>query len=399
MLGAHVQRPKTLSIEPNSGDVLFVLNRYRGEEEEKIRGTWAIVTNVTDGVAVPGQDGVGDLSLDDGNVTSPAYMPGQRVQPFYLDPTREPKKITLLSGDLHPENMYGIYRLDGDKLHIAYRKQGPPPEKFESTSGSGVTLLVLQRLKTPAGAGGALDHNGNATANIAAKPEQNQTLVVNPAAELKALQGQWNVVRVEKGGATDRLWVKDFLTVGRQFHFVGTDLRVRNVGQNGFRMYACSVGSNSVPRWIDLHRPNDQSGGLFALGVYEIKGDQLKLCLANCESLRGTTQRPKSLAVEPLSGNVLLTLERYRPSADETDIQGHWSVATRIEDGETISSDTYRGRYAFMEYGAFFFGPKGTKGWGYLLDPRKQPKTITMQPSGYVDKKCEAARTSGDLQV
>jgi len=32
-----------------------------------------------------------------------------------------------------------------DRLWIAYRVGGPAPEKFESTPGSGVTLLELQR--------------------------------------------------------------------------------------------------------------------------------------------------------------------------------------------------------------------------------------------------------------
>ena len=111
--------------------------------------------------------------------------------------------------------------------------------------------------------------------------------VINPTTELNALQGPWNIVRVEKGDATDRLWGKDFLTVGRRFHFDGADLKIPNIGQVYFAMYACSVGSNAFPRWIDLHQSKDNLGGLFALGVYEIKGDQLKLCLAKCESSRG----------------------------------------------------------------------------------------------------------------
>ena len=122
-------------------------------------------------MAVPGQDRVGELSLDDGYATSPAYLPGQRLQPFYLDPTREPKKITFLSGNLHPENMYGIYRLDGDNLHIAYRKQGPTPEKFKSTPGSGVTVLLLQKLEAPTGTGGAPVPNAS-VANSTAEREK-----------------------------------------------------------------------------------------------------------------------------------------------------------------------------------------------------------------------------------
>jgi RND family efflux transporter MFP subunit len=49
-----------------------------------------------------------------------------------------------------PKEFPGIYRFDGDRLTIAYRQDGPAPEKFESTPGSGVTLLELKRGETVA---------------------------------------------------------------------------------------------------------------------------------------------------------------------------------------------------------------------------------------------------------
>ena len=70
-------------------------------------------------------------------------------------------------------------------------------------------------------------------------------------------------------------------------------------------------------------------------------------------------------------------------------------MITRIEDGETISRDTNLGQYAFLEYAAFFYGPKGTEGWGYVLDPGKRPKTITMHASGYGGKSAKPQEILG----
>ena len=101
---------------------------------------------------------------------------------FVLDPTKSPGRIAMYSRDMPWGVMmarspraaeFGIYKFEGDNLIIAVRQggappplatargarggfaadfgpqppnAGPPPEKFESTLGSGVTLLVLQRL-------------------------------------------------------------------------------------------------------------------------------------------------------------------------------------------------------------------------------------------------------------
>ena len=58
---------------------------------------------------------------------------------YVLEPAKEPKTITLFarlspmrSGDRVEEaELIGIYKLEGDRLTIAFRKNGPRPEKFE----------------------------------------------------------------------------------------------------------------------------------------------------------------------------------------------------------------------------------------------------------------------------
>ena len=67
---------------------------------------------------------------------------------FAVDSVKEPKRITI-SGWQTPgyELLHGIYKFDADRLTIAYRIDGPAPEKFESPPGSGVTLLVMEKAK------------------------------------------------------------------------------------------------------------------------------------------------------------------------------------------------------------------------------------------------------------
>ena len=73
-----------------------------------------------------------------------------------MEPATEPKTITILRplkfGEFKPtgQNLFGIYKFDGDRLVVAYREGGPRPDTFESNPGSGVTLLVLEKPKPPA---------------------------------------------------------------------------------------------------------------------------------------------------------------------------------------------------------------------------------------------------------
>ena len=70
---------------------------------------------------------------------------------------------------------------------------------------------------------------------------------------------------------------------------------------------------------------------LAALGIYEVAGDTLKLCLAQYSSSVVGQQRPKDFDIGPGSANILLMLKRSRASADEKAIQGQWVVTNQID--------------------------------------------------------------------
>ena len=195
------QRPKGFQVEPGSEDLLLVLERYQPSDDEKaIQNNWTVVSQVEDGKVVAEEnyretrfefysEGCGNefiiLGLDfpptgafdsisslfqarSGIALNPASQPkpsrssaksGANPGRFALNPVSQPKSITfftermtLESGitSVVPETRHGIYKFEGNRLTIAFRKGDTPPEKFESKPGMGVTLLVLERSKPAA---------------------------------------------------------------------------------------------------------------------------------------------------------------------------------------------------------------------------------------------------------
>ena len=167
-----------------------------------------------------------------------------------------------------------------------------------------------------------------------------------------------------------------------------------------------TVGSSAAPKWIDLYGESQSSSRLFALGLYEIEGEKLKLCLAR--NLSPGATRPKGFAAGPSSDTVLLELECYQPSADEARLRGDgtWELRQVIINGEPIPSFTHGRPYLhFSEYECYLYGfftaigPEkraalrdyldyplgsngpGTRNWQYFLDPASQPKKITFVES------------------
>ena len=152
------QRPS--QFDRNSGDAVLLLERDQPSDDERaLQGQRTLISQIEDGTTIPERKIRGRmLNFIWGNVFSAMLVINdERYQissgTYVLEPAKEPKTITLFarlspmrSGDRVEEaELIGIYKLEGDRLTIAFRKNGPRPEKFESPPGSGVTLLVLER--------------------------------------------------------------------------------------------------------------------------------------------------------------------------------------------------------------------------------------------------------------
>ena len=415
------QQPKKLALEPGSSNVLLTLQRYQSSPDENaMQGEWSMVTFIVDGKDVSSVYGK-DFSFLANTYYGGVLVP-ESLGLFALDPAKEPRTITFtyrtpLQGDKKGE-LYGIYRFDGERLTITYRKDGPRPEKFESPAGSGITLLVLERkkqesetapttsapppsAKKPEPINAAFPEVPFAPGEPAApeaavgKAEEKRAPAVNPAAEVKALQGEWKVVGVEKGNAVDswrlptRMRPTEAIDPGSIARVkTGEGILITHDFKHAIAgVFQYRIDPTASPKTIDLLGTSRGSGAtatkeLSALGIYEIQGDRLKLCLTKYLSSVTSEQRPDHFAIEPTSGNVLLVLDRYRPSEEEQAIQGQWRIATEVDDGEVVPEDAKRPRKLSLGPDTFFKQtsdprPETDRGL-YLMDPSKQPKAITL---------------------
>ena len=138
---------------------------------------------------------------------------------------------------------------------------------------------------------------------------------VNPAAELKALDGRWRVAEFKKGGNADASWSLGLEKIDlEKIHFFvffnGNDFAMLENEQSQAPVFQYAVDPTVRPKTIDL--PGAQ-GEFIALGNYEIEGDRLRVCLAKCRPALKTDQRPMDFSAGPGSSAVVFVLERVKP--------------------------------------------------------------------------------------
>jgi RND family efflux transporter MFP subunit len=168
------QRPPSFAVDPNSGDILFILDRLQPSKDEQglesSGGRWAVTSLIDDGKPVAdGQRSYREWTFADNRFVSLICTNDanglqnsafSRMFGLYrLNADNQPKQITLFAnvgngaGNFERKNFQGIYKFEGGRLTIAYREGDKPPEQFEAKPGSPVTLLTLERLAKAAPAG------------------------------------------------------------------------------------------------------------------------------------------------------------------------------------------------------------------------------------------------------
>jgi len=419
---ASVLRPSELWAEFGSGKELLVLRRVADaavtEDEMAIQGAWRV--EVGDDETRPLGFGRNELIRFSRHEMGSLPRGGEAVFPagmgmswhgwqlaYALDPTARPKRIDIATISCpFVQPVHGLYQLEGDRLTICWAATSAagldvlPPSKL--AAGPNTVLNVLKRVTEGPDKGPSRD-------SASEKPAQQPaaTPAVSPAAEFQALQGRWKVVRVEKGKDGDASWAKilgyDFgeenpATFDR-LHFKENELTIKNFKDATGTEWDYRIDPTAAPKTIDLLK----NGGVTGLGVYEIDGDRLTICLAKYLPSLKTNQRPKRLAVGPDSGDVLLVLQRYRLSADEKRIEGFWAVASQVDDGKPVPEEKLRRRSCqVFEDSMGVFGttadgqPDNVLSGPYELDPTKHPKTIRIVTYyDYENKKFEKRELLG----
>ncbi|MHC4399888.1 MAG: TIGR03067 domain-containing protein, partial [Planctomycetota bacterium] len=376
------QRPHDFTIEPGSSDVLFVFRRRQPSRDEKaIDGWWNVVSATHHGRQLPEEELADktavffdpysfqiDFLIDEPR--KPDATGGQDMPEvaglFQLDPSTRPKAITF--SQWPTKHLFGVYELEEDRLRIAYREEGPRPTEFTSEPGSNVTLLELERLR-PGTAAGAADED--------AAPS-------DPAAEVKGLRGLWKVESVEVGEAFELDKSGYGLPLPADTHhweIYDVCAQLLAFEAREYHVWDYALDLTQSPSSIDLSR-SPVAETPHVLGIYELEGDRLKICLTQVLPTLGAGQRPRDFAIGPGSGNVLYTLRRHRPSDDEEALQGMWRAVAVTENGRQ-SSEMTSWTLTFLNY----FGVWMRVGAGlvlegvYSLDPGRQPKTINLTSS------------------
>jgi RND family efflux transporter MFP subunit len=168
----------------------------------------------------------------------------------------------------------------------------------------------------------------NLKPGMTVKPvESGKTNNVNSVADLRALQGYWRLARVEKGEGADLPWIVGYtndykINIEKADHwdFNRSQLVFRQTGKEGGIGWKYTIDPTASPKTIDIGIPGDSSPGsemrFAALGIYEIDGDQLRICLARYLPSLKTEQRPKTFSIEPDSNDMLFILERIMHPAE-----------------------------------------------------------------------------------
>lgn len=104
-----------------------------------------------------------------------------------------------------------------------------------------------------------------------------------------ALQGEWEIVSAESNGEPPPPGMLD----GAKFAFSGDKLTL--MGKEG----TFELDATKSPRQIDFIRGKSRQ-----LGIYELDGDQLKLCVGPADD------RPKEFKARPRTDHSLFVLKR-----------------------------------------------------------------------------------------
>jgi uncharacterized protein (TIGR03067 family) len=119
------------------------------KDEEKIQGTWVVVS-AEEGGRVDADKAKDVKLVFDGETVIVKDPRRDEKAKIKLDPAKKPKTI-----DITPEEkgapakvIQGIYELNGDELKLCFTKEGGTrPTEFASKPGGDVSLIVLKREK------------------------------------------------------------------------------------------------------------------------------------------------------------------------------------------------------------------------------------------------------------
>jgi uncharacterized protein (TIGR03067 family) len=157
--------------------------------------------------------------------------------------------------------------------------------------------------------------------------------------DLERLQGTWTVAELEVDGQP--------AGAAGDAHIVIEGSRFTTTGMGAEYGGAFELDSSATPARIDMKFDTGPEKGNINFGIYQLRGDSWKLCLAT----RGT-DRPAAFASAPGSGIALEKLVRGKtplkvrktkvaePSGPATECEGEWQMLSGVMNGAAMDAAT-----------------------------------------------------------
>ena len=121
--------------------------------------------------------------------------------------------------------------------------------------------------------------------------------------EMKKLEGTWATVSIEAAGQKvtdeDKIKTRKLTTKGDKYMLKVGDETVQGT---------IEINPTKKPKTIDVKPDSGTNKGKTLLGIYELDGDGLKICLAPPGK-----DRPTAFATRPADGQQLVVYKREKP--------------------------------------------------------------------------------------
>jgi len=206
--------------------------------------------------------------------------------------------------------------------------------------------------------------------------------MAKPESDLDKLQGTWTILTLQMDGVEmpagapggSQIAVKGdrFTTISMGAKYDGT----------------ITLDATQSPKTFDLKFTAGPEKGNTSLGIYELDGDNWKICL----TVTGNT-RPRTFTTKPGIGHALETLRRdagatvaHKAKAPAPDVhfeavaelQGEWSLASLAMNGKPLDAGTvkYGKRVVQGDEMTLTFGKDLVTKAKMAADPGKHPKTM-----------------------
>jgi uncharacterized protein (TIGR03067 family) len=203
--------------------------------------------------------------------------------------------------------------------------------------------------------------------------------------ELGCLQGTWHIRALELDGAE--------MPAPPDARVVIEGERFTSLGMGAEYAGTLVVDPSAKPPHLDMRFDTGHAKGTVNLGIYELTGDTLRLCLA----MRGNV-RPKAFATKPNSGIALETLVRGKEkataksgkgaktaaarasqaAAPATELEGEFPMLSGVMDGSPMDASMVKWvkRVTHGNVTSVIAGPNVMMKAEFTLDPAQSPKHI-----------------------